>query len=195
MIDEEKLKLFALNCAILNVTLEDDLEKTSISNRQSDLEIATDRLTKPFVAQIDLAIRQEAERMAEYYKLFYMLENYIRVFIKDTLEESDEEWWENLVPQAIKDSVNSLVKKEVKEGIRQRSEDLLDYTTFGELGQIIVKNWGIFGGLFSSSNQEGVTKVFYKLNLARGPIAHCGVLPEDEVIRLKLTVKDWFELF
>lgn len=32
------------------------------------------------------------------------------------------------------------------------------------------------------------------LNLLRGPIAHCSPLAEDEVVRLKLTLKDWFRL-
>jgi hypothetical protein len=34
----------------------------------------------------------------------------------------------------------------------------------------------------------------FSLNTLRGPIAHCGLLAEDEVDRLKLSVKDWFRL-
>jgi len=29
-------------------------------------------------------------------------------------------------------------------------------------------------------------------NTLRGPIAHCTLLPEDEVVRLRLSVQDWF---
>ena len=32
------------------------------------------------------------------------------------------------------------------------------------------------------------------LNMLRGPIAHCCPLADDEVLRLQLTVKDWFRL-
>jgi hypothetical protein len=32
------------------------------------------------------------------------------------------------------------------------------------------------------------------LNMLRGPIAHCSPLAEDEVLRLQLTVRDWFRL-
>ena len=32
------------------------------------------------------------------------------------------------------------------------------------------------------------------LNQLRGPIAHCSPFAEDEVVRLELTVKDWFRL-
>jgi hypothetical protein len=32
------------------------------------------------------------------------------------------------------------------------------------------------------------------LNMLRGPIAHCCPVSDDEVLRLQLTVKDWFRL-
>jgi hypothetical protein len=73
-----------------------------------------------------------------------------------------------------------------------RSSDELDYTTFGELSVIIASNWAIFGGLFSS--RKAVEKVMASLNSLRGPIAHCSPLAEDEIMRLRLTVRDWFRL-
>ena len=73
-----------------------------------------------------------------------------------------------------------------------RSSDELDYTTFGELSVIITCNWDIFGGLFTS--KKAVEKVMSNLNSLRGPIAHCSPLAEDEVLRLQLTVRDWFRL-
>lgn len=193
---DNDVRLFAINCAVIKTDLDKVVAASSIRPVRSELEQVTDRLTEPYLGQIDDDIKRNAARMSAYYEIFYALENYIRTFVIETLVDNQgEDWWEVSVPNDIKDSVELLIKKEVKEGIRRRSENELDYTTFGELGKIIVKNWSIFAGLFSSSDQEGVTKVFYKLNLARGPIAHCGVLSEDEVIRLKLTVKDWFELF
>lgn len=41
---------------------------------------------------------------------------------------------------------------------------------------------------------KAFTKVMGNLNLLRGPIAHCSPLAEDEVVRLRLTLKDWFRL-
>lgn len=32
------------------------------------------------------------------------------------------------------------------------------------------------------------------LNSLRGPIAHCSPLADDEVVRLRLAVRDWFRL-
>lgn len=74
----------------------------------------------------------------------------------------------------------------------RRSLDELDYTSFGELSVIITSNWDIFGALFSS--KKAVEKVMSSLNSLRGPIAHCSPFAEDEVLRLQLTVRDWFRL-
>lgn len=73
-----------------------------------------------------------------------------------------------------------------------RSDDDLDYTTFGQLGDIIRANWDVFGGVLSS--QKAVSRIMATLNALRGPIAHCGVLAPDEIDRLKLSVKDWFRV-
>jgi hypothetical protein len=36
--------------------------------------------------------------------------------------------------------------------------------------------------------------VMSRLNTLRGPVAHCTPLAEDEVLRLRLSVRDWFRL-
>jgi len=67
---------------------------------------------------------------------------------------------------------------------------MLDYTTFGQLGQIIRDNWNLFEGQFKSKG--AVSAVLARLNLARGPIPHCCALSELEIERLGITVNDWF---
>lgn len=74
----------------------------------------------------------------------------------------------------------------------QRSDALLDYTNFGELSVIITSNWDLFKTVLT--NQRAVTRVMSSLNLLRGPIAHCCPISEDEIERLKLSVKDWFRM-
>ena len=68
----------------------------------------------------------------------------------------------------------------------------LYYTTFGELGDIIRANEPIFGDTFK--DLKAVSKVMFNLNTLRGPIAHCSPLAEDEVLRLQLSMRDWFRL-
>jgi len=42
--------------------------------------------------------------------------------------------------------------------------------------------------------RTGYKEVFARLNTLGGPIAHCSFLGEDEVLRLKLSLRDWFRL-
>ena len=73
-----------------------------------------------------------------------------------------------------------------------RSPHPIDYTTFGEFGEIIKSNWDIFGSTFNS--KRGLEKVISSVNLLRGPVAHCSPLAEDEVVRLHLAVRDYYRL-
>lgn len=147
----------------------------------------------PLFAQISGEIRANAEKMAEYYKLFYMLENDIRSFIDATLTAGHGAGkWDVCAPDSAKAECETNRKRELDSGVTARSESPLDYVTFGQLGDIIRKNYAQFGGVLSSEAALG--RAMYSLNFLRGPIAHCGILAEDEVARLKLAVTDWFRL-
>ena len=145
--------------------------------------------------QFDAAVRAEAAAMAKQYEVFYSLEKSIRELVAQTIEaaEKREDWWKSArVPANIQSEVASRTQKELDAGVTRRSLDELDYTTFGELSNIISSNWDIFGGLFNS--KKAVEKVMASLNALRNPIAHCSPLAEDEELRLQLTVRDWFRL-
>ncbi len=148
-----------------------------------------------YYPQFDSEVRKESATMAKHYELFYCLEKSIRSLVSETLETSEkiEHWWASTrIPPNIKNVVQERIQKDLDAGVTRRSTDELDYTTFGELSTIINANWEIFGGLFSS--RKAVEKVMASLNSLRGPIAHCSALAEDEVLRLQLTVRDWFRL-
>lgn len=133
--------------------------------------------------------------MSHHYQLFYCLEKTIRGLITETLEDSKgANWWDEkgVVPEKIHNDVAARIKREVDSGMTIRSEQSIDYTNFGELGEIIKANWDIFGGIFSSV--RAMERVLANLNMLRGPIAHCSVLAEDEVVRLELSLRDWFRM-
>jgi hypothetical protein len=89
-------------------------------------------------------------------------------------------------------AAEGLIQKEIDGGIIRRSDEPIDYTTFGQLTVIINTNWDVFGAIFTSG--RAVEKIMANLNMLRGPIAHCSPMTEDEVDRLALTVKDWFRV-
>lgn len=146
-----------------------------------------------YYPQFEQSIRAEASRMARYYETFYCLEKSIRKLIAEQMEDDVEDWWTSgKIPQTVVDEVKKRIKKEIDAGVTQRSTDKLDYSTFGELASIITSNWDVFGSVFTSP--KAVEKVIGGLNTLRAPIAHCTPLSEDEAIRLRLTVKDWFRI-
>jgi len=149
-----------------------------------------------YYPQFSESVRSEASQMSRHYEIFYCLEKSIRILVSVTIEtaENAADWWvsSNRIPQNVKSEVDSRIQREVDSGITLRSQDELDFTTFGELSVIINSNWSIFGGVFSS--RKAVEKVMANLNSLRGPIAHCSPLAEDEQLRLHLAVRDWFRL-
>jgi hypothetical protein len=133
--------------------------------------------------------------MARHYEIFYCLEKSIRKLVSETIESSPAgtSWWNSgCVPQPIEKGVADRTQREKDTGVTPRSQGPLDYTTFGELAEIIKSNWVLFGGIFSSV--KAVERVMASLNTLRGPIAHCSPLAEDEVLRLQLSLRDWFRL-
>jgi hypothetical protein len=146
-----------------------------------------------YYPQFTSQIRSEAKRMSGHYEVFYCLERSIRELIRQKfIAAKGAGWWDSCVPLETKKNAANAQQKEIDSGVTPRSDDLLDYTTFGELSEIITKNWDVFGDLFSSP--RAVQRVMFNLNVIRGPIAHCSELVEDEVLRLQMSVKDWFRL-
>ena len=162
-----------------------DLGRAELSEQEKDDE---------YYPQFQHAVRVEAKEMAIHYELFYCLEVSIRKMINEKLlSELGENWWNTAdIPEPTRKNVKDNIQREIDSAFTQRSENELDYTTFGELGEIVRKNWDKFGDLFNS--QKAFNRVMNSLNLLRGPIAHCSPLAEDEVVRLRLTVRDWFWL-
>lgn len=187
----DKIKLFSL----ANSTAELHLDRV-----ESEFNIDLGRnpkeevQKKEFYLQFDAEFRKEAKEMAEHYEVFYCLEKSIRRMILDLMEEKyGENWWDEKVKEAVRNNVEANMKRESDFGFTLRSDEKIDYTTFGELSQIVSGNWEAFEDLFKRG-QRSFQRIMTNLNQLRGPIAHCAPLAADEIVRLELTVKDWFRL-
>lgn len=149
---------------------------------------------KDYYPQIEQSIRSEAAAMAPHYEVFYSLEKSVKLLITETLltEEGAEWWGGSRMPARLRTIAEERQTKEIDSGITPRSTEGIDFCTFGELGEIIKQNWDIFGSIFTSP--KAVEKVMASLNTLRAPVAHCSPLADDEVLRLRLAVRDWFRL-
>lgn len=187
----DRIRSFGMSGFLLN-------EELSAVERQFNVQLGHGHADRPeqdaseYYPQFEGSVREQAARMSKHYEVFYCLEISIRKLVSETLTDAfGADWWNgSCVPQRIKDDVVDRVQKELDSGVTRRSDDLLNYTTFGELSVLITTNWSLFEPIFSS--RRAVERIMSSLNLLRGPIAHCCPISEDEVDRLRLTVKDWF---
>lgn len=187
----DKIKLFGMS----QFMLERELDRV-----EGDLKLPLGRdghlpqeRDDSYYPQFSEHVRREAAQMAAHYEIFYCLEKSIRDVVCERLEAAHgTTWWTATVPTPVQENVKKNMQREQESGVTMRSIREIDYTTFGELGEIVRANWQIFSDTFN--NEKAFTKIMGSLNLLRGPIAHCSPLAEDEVARLRLTLKDWFRL-
>jgi hypothetical protein len=188
-----EVKFFILNGHAARSEIYETVRQLGIVET-SNIDEEADRIVAEYLPQINTQIRLNASRMADFYRIFYAMEIEIRGFVADTLQGVDENWWDRLVPEPVRKNAEKLREREKNEGVTIRSSNMIEYTTFGELGEIIKQNWAIFGGVMTMGSTVAVEKIMARLNMLRGPIAHCGILNEEEALRLKLTIRDWFRL-
>ncbi len=185
----DAIRLFGLT----NLSVESDIRRVK-SEHNVDLGHRPKPSAGPeeqFYPQFSEKLRNEADAMAQHFAIFYCLENSIRELITDRLEEAHgENWWDTAVPPNVRDNANKNRGKEVAAGVTLRSESMIDYSNFGELGEILKANWGIFGDMLRDIS--AVQKILGSLNSLRAPIAHCKPLAPDEIVRLHLGLRDWF---
>lgn len=189
----ERIKLFAMSAQMLERDLDSLEESRRLDLRRSPKGTDSSDRDEEYYPQFRGALRIEASEMAQHYEIFYCLERSIRELIRDTLSaEKGATWWDTAVPEKVRENVRNNISREEDAGFTRRSEEPIDYTTFGELGEIVRTNWVSFADTFNS--EKAFSKVMSSLNLLRGPIAHCCALAEDEVQRLQLALKDWYRL-
>lgn len=184
-----KLKLFSMK----NLLLETELARLE----NSGIEIEHLRtIKKDEVVDIELFetdIRNRAKRMADFYVLYFCVENTIRRLISERLSEKyGANWWDEKVPEGVKKNVKDGQEKEKDAVISLRSDDPLSYTNFGELIDILNSNWDDFSDTIRS--RKAMQQVLSQFNLSRNVIAHSCELNDDEIKRLELLVKDWLRI-
>ena len=186
---QDSIKLFGLNNLIVEAEIQQIEKRFDIDlghSRESESQ-----LDQVYYPQFSERIRKEASKMAQNYIILYCLENSIRELIVKRLEEEHgDNWWNQVVPEAVRKNAEKNKKKERSTGITPRSTDDIDFTNFGELGEIIKANWETFGDMLRDI--RAVEKILALLNSLRAPIAHCKFLAEDEELRLNLGLRDWF---
>ena len=185
----DNLKLFGMH----NLMLESELNKLESNGIQIEHARTIRKAEVVDVELFETDILQEARKMADFYVLYYSLENSIRRLIAERLaEKHGGTWWKDRVPEALQKEVEKKQKDERDTTMSIRSEDPLSYTNFGELIGIFDANWADFADTLRS--QKAMQQILSQFNKIRNVVAHSCELNEDEITRFKLLVKDWFRI-
>jgi len=185
----DDFKLFGMQ----NLLLEDELRKLEESGIAIE-HVKT--VQKQEVVDVDLFesdILKIARKMADFYEIYYSLENSIRRLIAGRLlEKHGPNWWDTKVPEGVRKEVEKKQKDEKDTVMSIRSEDPLSYTNFGELISIFDANWADFADTLRSP--KAMQTILAQFNKIRNVVAHSCELNDDEITRFKLLVKDWFRI-
>jgi hypothetical protein len=186
---EDQLMLFGMKNLLLEKNLE-KLEKEGIDIGHIST-LKKDELVDTELFEHEILTR--ARKMADFYVLYFSLENSVRKLIKDVLTETyGEKWWDTKVPTGVKDNVIKIQEDERNSAMSIRSDEPLDYTNFGELIDIFSMNWNDFSDILRS--KKAIQETLSPLNKIRNVIAHSCELNDDEILRFKLLIKDWLRI-
>ncbi len=183
-----QLKLFGMRNLMLESELakleKDGIELNHIRTIKKDELVDTDLF--------DFNIRKSATKMADFYALYYCIENTIRQLIIGRLSEKHgHDWWDKAVPQGVKLKVKERQEKEKDTPISMRDEPIL-YASFGEYIDIFNANWSEFSDTIRS--QKSMQQTLGVFNQLRNIIAHSSELNDDEIMRFTLLIRDWMRI-
>lgn len=143
------------------------------------------------MAPVSESIRSGSLYMQRCYRLLFVLENVVREFVREVLEELDQEqWFENRASLAMKKKVEDRKTTEAKNQWHTgRNAHPIYYLDFGDLALLIQSHWNDFKDLLPT--QSWAVSRLQDAERSRNVIAHTNVLSDEEVIRLEMHVRDW----
>jgi hypothetical protein len=165
-----------------------------IKSEPSAEEVIHERLNvsnTPFLTSTDI---ENAYKMGQLYVAIHCLENSVRCFIRNVLSKTlGEQWWDKAAsPNMIERLAQSKSREAKNRWLSSRGADELNYMNWSDLVTLIRK--------YHEDFKKFVPDIkFLELKLEelenlRNTIAHSGVLPDEELNRVELALKDWCKL-
>lgn len=135
----------------------------------------------------------QALNAADSYKLLFVFENYLRDLVIDVLtKDSSADWWDK-VPKDVQDEITKLEQtEEAKTWMALGSRDKSALMTYPQLLRVMDHNWkGLFEDIVRDRSliQEART-----IGHLRNTICHMTAIPDEEVERVRQTMRDWFRM-
>jgi hypothetical protein len=132
-----------------------------------------------------------AKQTAVVYTAIAAFENGVRTLVTKTLvEKFQEAWWEKGATPNIRERAQKRMDDEQNARWHaQRGQDPINYTTFGDLKNIMQNNWDAFEDLVGSL--AWASGIFDVIERSRNVIMHSGKLEREDIERLGVNIRDW----
>lgn len=136
---------------------------------------------------------KRATMAAETYRLFFVFENFLRVFVIDVLsKDASRPWWDK-VPRDVQDEIVKVEEAdEVKSWMALGSRDRSALMTFPQLLRVIDHAWK--DGFDDLVRDKGLIHGARLIVHLRNTICHMTEIPEEETDRVRQTMRDWFRV-
>ncbi|WP_281321972.1 Swt1 family HEPN domain-containing protein [Flavobacterium aestivum] len=157
----------------------------------ADAEAVEKSLMEETLRPFSVQTRNEALKMARIYALINCFENSVRDLIKERLKEQfNTDWWEKGIPKSTREFAQKRQQDaQDNSWLEGDNSELIEFTQFGHLADIITQNWNDFSDLIPS--QHWIKQRFDELEKARNYIAHNRLLLPSEFRRIEQYVNDW----
>lgn len=138
------------------------------------------------------AVRRSSEAAAAY-RLFFVFETYLRELIVEVLSEDGKESWWDKVPPDIQSEVTKLEETEETKGwMALGSRDKSSLMTLPQLLRTIDVNWK--GAFDEIVRDKGLVQEARLIGHLRNTICHMSTISDEELARVKQTMRDWFRV-
>jgi hypothetical protein len=156
----------------------------------ADSKSAEKQLLTEAISPFSVSRRNSALEMARLYALLFCFENEVRALIRETLEEKEGSDWADKLPPKVKQHAEGRKATAMSDSwLEGEKGDLLGFSDFGHLAQIIIAKWEHFDDIIPS--QHWLKQRMDELEKSRNFIAHNRMLLPSEFQRLYMYVADW----
>lgn len=136
---------------------------------------------------------RKATIAAETYRLIFVFENFLRLFVVEVLsKDATLPWWEK-VPKEVQDEVLKIEETdEIKSWMALGSRDRSALMTFPQLLRVIDHAWK--DGFDDLVRDKGLIQGARLIVHLRNTICHMTEIPEEETDRIRQSMRDWFRV-
>ncbi len=186
MIQDERLALFLL----LGQSAERAIGKEPSTSSGEPLLLAAGYDLAPALPEES----RRASRAAHGYRLFFVFESYLRDLIVEVLTKAAAagNWWD-LVPLDVKNEVERLeATEETKAWMALGSRDKSALMTYPQLLRVIEQCWS--SGFEDLLRDKSLITESRLITHLRNTVAHMTDIPDEELDRIRQTMRDWFRV-